>query len=56
MTDELTANDVAGWDSLSHVGIIVGIEAAFNIKFKLKDLNGMNTMGNIIELIRSKIE
>ena len=56
MHDGLTANDVAGWDSLSHIKIIVGIETAFNIKFKLKDLNKMNVMGNVIELVNAKIE
>jgi acyl carrier protein len=56
MSAELTANDVAGWDSLSHIKIINEIEKDFNIKFKLKDLNRMNKMGNVIELVTSKIQ
>lgn len=56
MVNELTSNDVAGWDSLSHIKIIIEIETAFNIKFKLKDLNRMNNIGNVIELVVSKIE
>ena len=56
MSDELTANDVAGWDSLSHISIIIAIEKTFDIKFKLKDLNRMQNIGDVIELVSSKIE
>ena len=35
-----TANDVEGWDSLSHVNLIVAIEGRFNISFSQKELWG----------------
>jgi acyl carrier protein len=53
--DELSAADVDGWDSLTHMLIIADIEDQFGIKFKLKDLNKLNNMGNLIELIISKL-
>lgn len=56
MKDELSANDVDGWDSLNHMIIITEIENKFGIKFKLRDLNKLNNLGNLIELISSKIE
>lgn len=55
MKDELTASDVDGWDSLSHILIIIEIEKYFGIKFKLKDLNKLNNMGNLSDLVNSKI-
>lgn len=54
--DSLTAKDVEGWDSLSHMIIITEIEKCFEIKFKLKELNKMNNMGDLITLIQTKIE
>lgn len=54
-TNELTANDVDNWDSLSHMLLISEIEESFSIKFKLKDLNKMNTVGDMIEIILSKL-
>ena len=39
ITNELTATDVEGWDSLTHMEIITGIEEAFHVKFKLRELN-----------------
>ena len=56
MNDELTAQDVEGWDSLSHMLIITGIEDAFKIKFKLKELNKLKNMGTLIDLIKEKLQ
>jgi len=55
LTDELTANDVDNWDSLTHMILISTIEKEFDIKFKLKDLNKMKNVGALIEIISSKI-
>ncbi|TPN89134.1 acyl carrier protein [Aquimarina algicola] len=53
--DELTAKDVDGWDSLSHMMIITKIEEEFGIRFKLRDLNKLKNMGSLITLIQSKL-
>lgn len=54
LKDELTANDVDRWDSLSHMILISEIENDFSIKFKLKELNKMRNVGDMIDLILSK--
>ena len=56
ISDELTANDVDGWDSLSHMIIITEVEKKFEIKFKLKDLNKLNNIGNLIDIVAHKTE
>lgn len=56
LTNELTANDVAHWDSLTHMLLITEIENSFSIKFKLKDLNKMRNVGDMIAIITSKME
>jgi acyl carrier protein len=55
ITDELTAADVKGWDSLSHMMIIAEIEAGFGIKFKFRELNQLRNMGTLVDLILSKV-
>lgn len=55
MKDDLSAGDVDGWDSLTHMMIITEIESTFNCKFKLKELNKLRNMGTLIELIQSKL-
>ncbi len=56
LEDKLTAADVDGWDSLSHMMIISEIENRFDIKFKLKELNKMNNFGDLVELVKTKKE
>jgi len=53
--DELTATMVEGWDSLTHMVIITEIEKSFAVQFKLKEINKLKNMGNLIELIQSKL-
>jgi acyl carrier protein len=55
ITNELTANDVDNWNSLSHMILITEIEKAFSIRFKLKDLNKMRNVGDMADVIISKL-
>lgn len=55
LKEELTANDIDQWDSLSHMILITEIEKDFSIKFRLKDLNRMRNVGDMIEIIISKL-
>lgn len=55
MHDELTASDVDGWDSLSHMMIITAIEKEFNIRFKLKDLNKLQNLKSLADIIQAKV-
>jgi acyl carrier protein len=55
LSNELTANDVDNWDSLTHMILITEIETQFDIKFKLKELNKMKNVGDLIEIITAKL-
>lgn len=55
IVDDLTAKDVDGWNSLSHMMIISEIEKKFDIKFKLRDLNKLNNIGDLIHVIQGKL-
>jgi len=54
LSDDMTANDVDNWDSLTHMILISEIEKDFEIKFKLKELNKMKNVGSLIEIIFTK--
>jgi acyl carrier protein len=51
---EMTANDVEGWDSLSHVVLILAIENRFHVKFTQKDLLTQKNVGDLVRSIESK--
>ena len=51
---EMTANDVEGWDSLSHVVLILAIENRFKVKFSPKELLTLRNVGDLMKAIQSK--
>jgi acyl carrier protein len=53
--EETTANMVPGWDSLSHIQIIVAIEKYYKIKFKGIEILKIKNMGELQRLIDSKL-
>jgi acyl carrier protein len=55
LSESLSANDVDNWDSLTHMILITEIETQFAIKFKLKELNKMKNVGDLVEIISSKL-
>jgi acyl carrier protein len=55
LSEGMTANDIDNWDSLTHMILISQIENAFNIKFKLKELNKMNNIGALADLLMQKV-
>jgi acyl carrier protein len=55
LRDDLTANQVENWDSLTHMILISEIENTFQVKFKLKELNKMRKVGDMVDLLLQKI-
>tara|TARA_B100001939_G_scaffold284935_1_gene254678 strand:+ start:2822 stop:3061 length:240 start_codon:yes stop_codon:yes gene_type:complete len=55
INNKTTAQDIDNWDSLTHMLLISKIEEEFEIKFKLKELNNLNNVGNLVEIINTKI-
>lgn len=51
---ETTTNDVEGWDSLSHVNLILAVESEFKVKFALKDLMKLKNVGDLAQAIQLK--
>ncbi len=54
LTESTTADDVDGWESITHMMIINDIEKSFNIKFKLMDLMNMDSIGDLINVIQKE--
>lgn len=52
---ETSADDVDEWDSLNHTVMIVEVEKHFNIKFKLKEVLSFQNVGDMVNIIHSKI-
>lgn len=49
-----TANEVSGWDSLTHMSLIHQVEAEFGVKFKLPEILRFKNVGDMVEAIRKR--
>ena len=52
----MSADDVENWDSLTHMLMISKVEKTFGIKIRLRELNKLNSVGNLIDLIETKVD
>jgi acyl carrier protein len=52
---ELTAADVAEWDSLSHVRLILSVEREFQTRFPVADIANLRNVGELVSLIRRRV-
>lgn len=49
-----TANDVNGWDSLTHVQLISAIEKEFKIRLSSREIFKWNNVGEMVASVASK--
>jgi acyl carrier protein len=54
LTEASTAKDVEGWDSITHVLIVVAVEKKFQVKFTAGEIQQLQNVGELAALIRSK--
>ena len=47
--------DIEGWDSLSHVQIIVGIEREFSLTLNAADVIGVRSVGQLCDVVRARL-
>ena len=48
VTMETTANDVAQWDSLSHVRLMVMIEMELGVHFSTSEMQSFKNLGDLV--------
>ena len=54
ISSETTADDVDGWDSLSHVNLVVAVERFYKIKFGFGETQTLKNVGDLMALIQKK--
>ena len=48
-----TAKDIDGWDSLTHIRLVISIEKAFDLRFTAAEISALENVGEMVELIVS---
>lgn len=49
--DEMTAADIDGWDSLTHITLLNAAEDEFDIEFDMKAVQGLKNVGAMVDMI-----
>lgn len=52
--EETTADDIEGWDSLTHVQLVVAVQDEFDIIFSIAEISSLKNVGDFIRLIDKK--
>jgi acyl carrier protein len=53
MSPELCAKDVDGWDSLTHIRLLLTVEKAFKVKFSTAEIGRLENVGDLVALIKA---
>jgi acyl carrier protein len=51
----LTAKDVDGWDSLTHIRLLLTVERSFKVKFSTSEIGKLENVGSLVALIQTKL-
>ncbi len=57
VTPALSAKDVPEWDSLMHISLVVSVEKAFGVRFRVGEVEATKNVGEFADLIlKRKLE
>lgn len=54
LTDEMTADDIGGWDSVAHINLMFSIEQAFGMQFNGNQLAELENIGKLKQFLAAK--
>ncbi|MCH3999087.1 MAG: acyl carrier protein [Lachnospiraceae bacterium] len=56
VNDATTSADIDGWDSLEHINLISAVEQEFGIHFGMGQIVSMKNVGEMVDIIASKVK
>jgi acyl carrier protein len=56
MGPKTAADDVVGWDSMAHVGLMAAIEDEFHIQFEPEEITSFANLGELVAMIARKVD
>lgn len=58
LRDDMTAKDIDGWDSVTHIDLLIAVERALGVKFATAEMSRLKepdqNIGSFIQLIDNK--
>ena len=60
LNERMTAEDVDGWDSLTHINLIIAIEKRFGVKFATAEISRLKedsaNVGSLLQSLTGKLQ
>ncbi len=55
LTPQTTADQVAGWDSIRMVSIILAVERHFGVRLRSREVDRLKTVGDLADLVKARL-
>ena len=56
LTPTISAKDVPEWDSLTHISLVVAVEKAFAVRFRVGEVEKTKNIGEFADLIAKRTQ
>ena len=53
--DEMTADDIEDWDSLTHINLVVAVEKDFQVSLTTREVMSVKNVGDFTQLLHQKL-
>ncbi len=54
INEETSPRSTRSWDSLKHLELVMAIEGAYSVQFSMPEIAGLNSLGNIRQILKLK--
>lgn len=54
LTPAMRFDDVAGWDSMDLISVVVEVECRFDLQFQLTEIDKLTTIGDLLRMMEAK--
>ena len=54
--DHTKAHDVPGWDSLTHVEVLLEVQRAYGVRFRSTDVIRLKSVGDLQALVHARLQ
>ncbi len=54
LADDMMASDIEGWNSVTHINLMFGVEQAFGVRFNGNELADMKNIGELKQFLVNK--
>jgi acyl carrier protein len=56
LSRELSAEQVAGWNSITHLRLMLAVQRVFNVRFSAAEIGRLRNVEDLMDLILAKLQ